>query len=68
MKPVSGKEFIKILEQHGWKLLRVKGSHHVFGKEGSPVRISVPVHGSSMLKAGLQRHFMKQTGIEEDES
>jgi len=29
MKQVSGKEFAKILEQHGWKLSRIKGSHHI---------------------------------------
>ncbi len=28
MRSVSGKEFAKILERHGWSLLRVQGSHH----------------------------------------
>jgi len=28
MKAVSGKEFAKLLERHGWSLLRVQGSHH----------------------------------------
>ncbi len=41
MKSISGKEFAKILEQHGWNLLRVHGSQHIYGKMGSVVRISV---------------------------
>jgi predicted RNA binding protein YcfA (HicA-like mRNA interferase family) len=45
MKVVSGREFARVLERHGWKLLRIKGSHHIFGKQGSVVRLSVPIHG-----------------------
>jgi predicted RNA binding protein YcfA (HicA-like mRNA interferase family) len=40
MRSVSGKEFAKILERHGWSLLRVQGSHYVYGKAGSAVRLS----------------------------
>jgi len=32
MKSASGKEFVKILEQNGWMLLRINGSHHIYGK------------------------------------
>lgn len=31
MKSISGKEFAKILERHGWEPLRVQGSHHIYG-------------------------------------
>jgi len=53
MKAVSGAEFAKILERHGWKLLRVKGSHHVYGKAGKVERISIPIHENQPLKLGL---------------
>ena len=53
MKSVSGKEFAKILEQHGWVLMRVQGSHHIYGKAGSEVRISVPIHRNQSLKIGF---------------
>ena len=65
MKSVSGKDFAKILEQHGWILLRVKGSHHIYGKAGSEVRISVPIHGNQAIKTGLLRHFVKVAGLTE---
>jgi predicted RNA binding protein YcfA (HicA-like mRNA interferase family) len=42
MRSVSGKEFVKILERHGWVLMRVQGSHHIYGKAGVNVRLSVP--------------------------
>jgi len=32
MKSLSGKEFCQLLEERGWELLRIKGSHHIFGK------------------------------------
>ncbi len=67
MKAVSGKEFAKILERHGWSLLRVQGSHHIYGKAGSDVRLSVPIHGNQPLKTGLLRHLMKLAGITEDD-
>ena len=65
MKQIIGKEFCKALEKHGWQLLRIKGSHHVYGKTGRDERISVPVHKNKPLKIGLLRHFMKITGIDE---
>lgn len=63
MKTVSGKEFARLLESQGWSLQRINGSHHIYAKAGSPVRISVPVHGNESLKAGLQRHLMKLAGL-----
>ena len=67
MKAVSGKELAKVLERHGWRLLRVTGSHHIYGKEGSVVRLSVPVHGSATLKTGLVRHLLKLAGLAEED-
>ena len=67
MKSVSGKEFARILEQHGWELLRVNGSHHIYGKPSVPTRISVPIHGNSPLKTGLLNHFLKAAGLSEDD-
>ena len=67
MKAVSGKEFARMLERRGWKLVRINGSHHVYMLAGKPARISLPIHGNAPLKIGLQRHFMKIAEIEEDD-
>jgi len=65
MKSISGKELIKILDQHGWKLCRINGSHHILGKPGSILRLSVPVHGDTPLKLGLLKHLAKMASLEE---
>jgi predicted RNA binding protein YcfA (HicA-like mRNA interferase family) len=56
-----------LLEQRGWTLARISGSHHIYTKTGSEVRITVPIHGNKSLKAGLQRHLMKLAGIAESD-
>ena len=65
MKAVSGKELARVLERHGWNLLRVHGSHRIYGKPGSEARISVPVHGNRALKTGLLKHLLKIADIDE---
>jgi predicted RNA binding protein YcfA (HicA-like mRNA interferase family) len=66
MRAVSGKELTRILEHHGWELLRIQGSHHIYGKAGSAVRLSVPVHGNRPLRIGLLRHLLKMAGLPDD--
>jgi predicted RNA binding protein YcfA (HicA-like mRNA interferase family) len=65
VRPLSGKALCRLLERHGWQLLRIQGSHHVYGKSGQRARLSVPVHGNHPLKLGLQRHLLKLAGIED---
>ena len=67
MKTVSGREFARIIERRGWVLRRVNGSHHIFGKEGSVVRLSVPIHSGAPLKTGLLRHLMKLAEMSESD-
>jgi predicted RNA binding protein YcfA (HicA-like mRNA interferase family) len=67
LKTVSGKDFARLLEKHGWELKRVTGSHHVYAKSGNPARISVPIHGNASLKIGLLKHILKLSGISEDD-
>jgi predicted RNA binding protein YcfA (HicA-like mRNA interferase family) len=65
--PISGRDLARALERHGWSLLRIQGSHHIYGKTGRTVRISVPIHGNTPLKVGLLRHLLKQAGLSEDD-
>lgn len=67
MKTISGKELCKLLENKGWKLARINGSHHIYTKEGIIFRISVPVHKNKDLKTGLLKALMKIAGIKETE-
>jgi predicted RNA binding protein YcfA (HicA-like mRNA interferase family) len=59
MKSMSGKELAKLLEANGWNLLRIQGSHHIYGKVGNPSRISVPIHRNQDMKTGLLHNLLK---------
>ncbi len=63
MTPLSGKELAKVVERRGWVLLRVNGSHHIYGRRNSVVKLSIPIHGNQPLKKGLFRHLVKQAGL-----
>lgn len=65
MRSLSGKELARLVESHGWQLLRIHGSHHIYGKSGNIVRLSIPIHGNTPLKLGLQKHLLKMAGLEE---
>jgi predicted RNA binding protein YcfA (HicA-like mRNA interferase family) len=63
MKTVSGKELARVLERNGWILLRVHGSHHIYGKPNSVVRLSVPIHANKPLKQDLLKHLLKMADL-----
>jgi len=67
MKSVSGRELARVLDRYGWQLLRVHGSHHIYGKTGSVVRLSVPIHGNRPLKVGLLKHLLKMAALQESD-
>jgi predicted RNA binding protein YcfA (HicA-like mRNA interferase family) len=67
MKSVSGKGLALALERHGWTLKRIHGSHHIYTKDESAVRLSVPIHANHPLKQGLLSHLLKQAGLTEQD-
>lgn len=58
---MNGKTAIKILEKHGWEILRISGSHYRLGKYG--LRTTIPIHGKRDLGKGLIAAIEKQTGV-----
>lgn len=67
MTPLSGKELARVVEYHGWQLLRIHGSHHIYGKPSSKVRLSIPIHGNVPLKLGLFKHLLKMAELSEQQ-
>lgn len=65
MKTASGKHLLRVLERNGWNLVRIHGSHHIYGRAGSIVRLSVPVHENRPLKRGLLKHLLRAAGLTE---
>jgi predicted RNA binding protein YcfA (HicA-like mRNA interferase family) len=67
MRDISGRELARALERKGWTLLRINGSHHVYGREDSGARLTVPIHADQPLKMGLLHHLAKTAGLSEDD-
>ena len=67
MKQVSGKELARIVQQRGWTLARINGSHHVFTTPGRRERLVIPIHGNQPLKIGLLRSMMKLANLQESD-
>lgn len=63
---MNGKQLIKILQEHGWELDRIKGSHHILIMEGKR-SVPIPVHGNRDLPPGLINAILKQAGIKKDD-
>ncbi len=63
MKNISGKKLCKILEENGWELVRITGSHRIYRKEGEDAKIVVPVHGNREIKTGLLKAILKTAGL-----
>ena len=57
---MNAKQVSKTLKDDGWELLRVAGSHYIFGRDGKIV--VVPNHGSKDIPAGTLNAIWKQTG------
>jgi predicted RNA binding protein YcfA (HicA-like mRNA interferase family) len=57
----NSRDIKRRLEQDGWVLHRVTGSHHVFKHPGRPVTIVLP-HPKKDLGRGLVRNIYKQAG------
>jgi predicted RNA binding protein YcfA (HicA-like mRNA interferase family) len=59
---MNSAELIRRLEQDGWRLRGVKGSHHIFTHPRKAGHISVP-HPRKDLGKGLLNKLLKQAGL-----
>jgi len=54
------KGLLKLLQQNGWKLVRIKGSHHIIQKDEQTE--SIPIYGKD-VPTGLLNKILKRTGL-----
>ena len=59
---MGSREVIAVLKADGWKLDRVKGSHHVFVHDSKPGIVVVP-HPKKDLPAGTLRSILRTAGL-----
>lgn len=58
---VSGREAAKAFENLGWRFLRQRGSHMVYGKPDVPANLSIPDHDE--LSRGTLRALIRTAGL-----
>jgi len=63
---MTPQKLIKVLEQRGFMLDRVKGSHHIYYNPLTKRRTIVPLHVGDLPK-GTLLEILKQAGISKDE-
>ena len=59
---VNSKQIIRLLEDDGWTLRGVRGSHHIYTHPSKPGHLSVP-HPKNDLGIGLVNKLLKQAGL-----
>jgi predicted RNA binding protein YcfA (HicA-like mRNA interferase family) len=67
VKIISGKRMCRVLEQRGWTLARINGSHHIYRHAATGRRTVVPVHANQDLKPGTQSGIMRDAGLTDDD-
>lgn len=68
MKSVSGKQLCKLVEQKGWVLRRITGSHHIYANPELKQILSIPIYRNQDLKIGTLRALMKIVQLSEEET
>lgn len=59
---IKPKELVRALENHGWELARVRGSHYIMRHSVDRRTVPVPVHNRD-LKIGTLRGIMRRVGL-----
>ena len=63
LPPVTGPLAIVAFGRAGFRLDRVKSSHHILVREGWPNVLSVPVHGNRPVAKGTLRSLIRDAGL-----
>mgnify|MGYP001563923619 CR=1 FL=1 len=59
---VSGREAARAFERLGWRFLRQRSSHMVYGRPDVPANLSIPDHRE--ISTGTLRTLIRTAGIE----
>lgn len=62
MEIPDSQEMIKLVENDGWVVIRIRGSHHHFAHPVKPGIVTIP-HPLKDLKPGTVNSIKKQAGL-----
>ncbi|MGH3164955.1 MAG: type II toxin-antitoxin system HicA family toxin [Trebonia sp.] len=63
---LAGSRVVRALEKAGFKVVRIRGSHHVL-RHPDGRGTSVPVHGNQDVRVGTLRGILRDCGLTADE-
>ena len=63
----SPQHLAKLIENKGYILKRISGSHHIYFHKELRKTVVVPMHGNKGLAKGTFFSILKQAGISKDE-
>ncbi|MGA9994645.1 MAG: type II toxin-antitoxin system HicA family toxin [Pyrinomonadaceae bacterium] len=58
-------ELVRLLEQHGFRLVKEKGSIRYYGRHGHDKLVRVDYHGSKEIPTGTCHAILKAANIKE---
>jgi predicted RNA binding protein YcfA (HicA-like mRNA interferase family) len=63
LRVMSGRDLCRLLEQHGFKEVRRRGSHIVMQKRTAESTITVPIPDHSEIRIGTLQSIIRQSRI-----
>ncbi|MEX0785780.1 MAG: type II toxin-antitoxin system HicA family toxin [Dehalococcoidia bacterium] len=61
----TGRKLVRALQQLGWEIDRIKGSHHILRHPDKPrVTLSVPVHGNRTIPIGTLTDILRDAQVD----
>jgi predicted RNA binding protein YcfA (HicA-like mRNA interferase family) len=65
--PVKASEFLRILHQDGWYVVRQAGGHLIMRHPRKTGQIVVPYHGAKEMRTGTLKKLWKEAGLSLEE-
>lgn len=59
---IKPKKLLKTLEQDGWKIVRIRGSHHILKHPVKEGLVTIPLHSQDLKPKTLSK-ILKQAGL-----
>lgn len=57
------RDLLRLIEGHGWMLMRIRGSHRQYKHPTKTGLVTVPGHLGDDVAAGTLRSILKQAGL-----
>ena len=68
MPVVKVREVLRMLQEDGWVLVRVRGSHHHYRHPSKPGIVTVPGNANFDLHPKTHASIMKQAGLRKEDN